>query len=175
MPSRSTLGRIEVGPSARTLAPVLDLDRYVPALLTFVANKLSRSATAAYQKRFGVNVTEWRILSLLAVEPDIPARRICQVIGFDKGPVSRTLATMATRGLVTVRPDPENRRSHIIALTPDGDAMHDRIIVVALDRERRLLGCLDADERETLIRLLGRIHGNPDAVEPKVDRMDRQG
>ena len=77
---------------------VLDLDRYVPALITFIANKLSRSATVVYQKRFGVNVTEWRILSLLAIEPEISAARICHVIGFDKGPVSRTLAGMESAG-----------------------------------------------------------------------------
>jgi hypothetical protein len=65
---------------------VLDLDRYVPALITFIANKLSRSATTLYQKRFGVNVTEWRILALLAIEPAISAA--VAVIGFDKGPVS---------------------------------------------------------------------------------------
>ena len=55
--------------------PLLDLDRYVPALITFIANKLSRSATVLYQKRFAVNVTEWRILALLAIEPEIPAAR----------------------------------------------------------------------------------------------------
>ena len=82
---------------------VLDLDRYVPALITFIANKLSRSATVVYQKRFGVNVTEWRIMSLLAIEPAISAARICSVIGFDKGPVSRTLAVMEKRGLVSIR------------------------------------------------------------------------
>jgi len=82
---------------------VLDLDRYVPALITFIANKLSRSATVVYQKRFGVNVTEWRILSLLAIEPEISAARICHVIGFDKGPVSRTLAAMEKRGLVAIK------------------------------------------------------------------------
>ena len=84
------------GGTARTgrAEQVLDLDRYVPALITFIANKLSRSATVLYQKRFGVNVTEWRILSLLAIEPEISAARICHVIGFDKGPVSRTLAAM---------------------------------------------------------------------------------
>src|SRR5438309_806090 len=83
-------------------AGVLDLERYVPALITFIANKLSRSATVLYQKRFGVNVTEWRILALLAIEPGIPASRICHVIGFDKGPVSRTLGMMQQRGLVAI-------------------------------------------------------------------------
>ena len=150
----------------------LDLDRYVPALITFIANKLSRSATAFYQKRFGVNVTEWRILSLLALEPDISAARICHVIGFDKGPVSRTLALLQTRGLVRIRPDRQDARTHSISLTPKGRATHDQVIVVALERERRLLSCLRKDEREVLINLLRRVHGNLGAVttpgEPRI-------
>ena len=143
---------------------VLDLDRYVPALITFIANKLSRSATGLYQKRFAVNVTEWRILALLAIEPEISAARICHVIGFDKGPVSRTLAAMEERGLVAIRPGREDGRSYSISLTPKGAATHDKVIAVALERERRLLSCLNKAERETLIVLLRRVHGNLDAV-----------
>jgi DNA-binding MarR family transcriptional regulator len=143
---------------------VLDLDRYVPALITFIANKLSRSATVLYQKRFGVNVTEWRILALLAIEPAISAARICYVIGFDKGPVSRTLAMMEESGLVTIRTDENDGRTHAISLTAKGRATHDQVIAVALERERRLLSCLRKDEREALINLLGRIHSNLDAV-----------
>jgi len=143
---------------------LLDLERYVPALITFIANKLSRSATSYYQKHFGVNITEWRILSLLALEPGIPASRICHVIGFDKGPVSRTLAMMQKRDLVTIRTDPQDGRSHSISLTPKGRTTHDNVIAVALDRERRLLACLRKDEQETLIKLLLRIHGNLGAV-----------
>jgi DNA-binding MarR family transcriptional regulator len=143
---------------------VLDLDRYVPALITFIANKLSRSATVLYQKRFGVNVTEWRILALLAIEPAISAARICYVIGFDKGPVSRTLAMMEESGLVTIRTDENDGRTHAISLTAKGRATHGQVIAVALERERRLLSCLRKDEREALINLLGRIHSNLDAV-----------
>ena len=61
-------------------SPLLDLDRYVPALVTFIDNKLSNGATAVYQRNFGINVTEWRIMTQLALEPGIPASRICQVI-----------------------------------------------------------------------------------------------
>ncbi|UFZ02877.1 MarR family transcriptional regulator [Bradyrhizobium ontarionense] len=142
----------------------LDLDRYVPAFITFIANKLSNSATAFYQRNFGVNVTEWRIMSLLAIEPGIPASRICSVIGFDKGPVSRTLALMKGRGLIAIRNDPEDGRSHSISLTAKGRATHDKVIVAALERERRLLACLDKNEQEVLIALLRRIHDNLDAV-----------
>jgi len=142
----------------------LDLDRYVPAFITFIANKLSNSATAFYQRHFGVNVTEWRMMSLLAIEPGIPASRICQVIGYDKGPVSRTLAALQKRGLVAIRTDPNDGRSHAISLTAKGRATHDKVIVAALDRECRLLSCLDRKEQEVLIDLLRRIHDNLGAV-----------
>jgi DNA-binding MarR family transcriptional regulator len=154
---------------AASYSLTLDLDRYVPAIITFIANKLSNSATAFYQRNFGVNVTEWRIMSLLAIEPGIPASRICSVIGFDKGPVSRTLAVMKKRGLVAIRSAPEDGRSHAISLTTKGRATHDEVIVAALERERRLLSCLDAQEREVLIALLRRLHDNLGTVtEPEV-------
>ena len=144
--------------------PTLDHNRYVPAFITFIANKLSNSATALYQRQFRVNVTEWRIMSLLAIEPGIPAARICQVIGFNKGPVSRTLAGLEKRGLVTIRTDPKDGRTHSISLTARGRATHDKVIVAAFERERRLLSCLSKDEREVLIDLLRRLHENLDAV-----------
>jgi DNA-binding MarR family transcriptional regulator len=144
--------------------PVLDLSRYVPGLLTFLANKLSRSASALYQREFGVNVTEWRIMSQLAIEPGIPASRICQVIGFDKGPVSRSLATMERKGILTIEVDRADARRRVITLTENGRALHDRIIGVALERERRLLACLSAAERERLIASLNAVHENLGAV-----------
>ena len=152
---------------------LLDLNRYVPAFITFIGNKLSNSATAYYQKNFGVNVTEWRIISQLAIEPGIPASRICQVIGFDKGPVSRTLAGMEERGLINIRADREDGRTHSISLTAKGYSTHDQVIAVALERERRLLSCLSKPERETLIALLLRVHGNLDAVKGAGEIDDR--
>lgn len=150
--------------SAAKTGPALDHDRYVPALITFLANKLSKSATGVYQKRFGVNVTEWRILALLAVEPGIPASRICQVIGFDKGPVSRNLTVMENHGLVVIKADPSDGRSHSINLTAKGRKTHDKVLQVALERERKLLSCLSREERDVLIGLLQRVHGNLGAV-----------
>jgi DNA-binding MarR family transcriptional regulator len=131
--------------------PTLDLERYVPAFIT-------------YQDKFGINVTEWRMMSLLAIEPGIAAARICQVIGFDKGPVSRTLAAMQKRGLIAIRTDPDDGRTHMISLTAKGRATHDKVIVTALERERRLLACLSRAEQEVLIDLLRRLHDNLGAV-----------
>ena len=154
---------------------VLDLDRYVPGLLTLLANKLSRGANALYQSRFGLSVTEWRIISQLAIEPDIPASRICQVVGFDKGPVSRSLAGLEARSLLTSHVDEADARRRMIRLTPRGRALHDRVIAVALERERRLLACLSGPERETLIGLLRILHENLGAVDGSADPGSERG
>jgi DNA-binding MarR family transcriptional regulator len=166
LPTETALAAMTRKTTPADISPgeVLDLDRYVPALITFIANKLSRSATTLYAQRFGVNVTEWRILALLAIEPAISASRICHVIGFDRGPVSRTLAQMQSRKLVSIKTDPRDARSHLISLTAKGRTTHDDVIAVALERERRLLSCLRDEERETLIGLLARVHGNLAAV-----------
>src|SRR5258708_24739738 len=79
---------------------MLDLERYVPAFITFIANKLSNSASAFYQRHFGVNVTEWRIMSLLAIEPGSPASPRCHVIRYDKGAGSRALGALQERRMV---------------------------------------------------------------------------
>lgn len=144
--------------------PVLDLARYAPALLTFLANKLSRGASTLYRRHFGVGIIDWRIMALLAIEPRIPASRICKVIGLDKGPVSRSVAFLVARGLATTEGDDGDARRRIIALTPEGRALHDRILAVALERERRLLACLEPAEVKVLLGLLNRLHDNLDAV-----------
>ena len=76
---------------------VLDLDNYIPFLLSAIGNKWSRSSSGLYLKEFGVGVTEWRIIAMLAIEPRITAYRICQVIGLDKAATSRALKAMEGR------------------------------------------------------------------------------
>ena len=80
---------------------------------------------------------------------------------------------MEERGLVSIRADRQDGRTHSISLTAKGYTTHDQVIAVALERERRLLSCLNKPERETLIGLLLRVHGNLDAVKGAGEVDDR--
>lgn len=51
----------------------LELNRYLPALINFFSNKMSNGASQLYAHLFNMGVTDWRIISLLAVESNIPA------------------------------------------------------------------------------------------------------
>ena len=94
---------LEVAADARSSPNALDLENYVPAFLTWIANKLSSSASLIYRRRFGVGIVEWRIMALLAVEPWITAGRICEVIGLDKAGVSRSVRFLLDKGFAETR------------------------------------------------------------------------
>jgi len=142
----------------RTSPKALDLENHASAYLTWIANKISNSASKIYRNRFGVGVADWRIIALLAVEPWIPATRISEVIGFDKTIISRSVGFLQERGLVETRFHDNNYRRQFIALTKKGLALHDEIVDIAREREEFLLTELDAKERRALMRLLAKIH-----------------
>jgi len=147
----------------------LNLDRYVPALLTFLTNKMSSGASACYRKHFGIGIVEWRLLAMLAVESHISANRMVQVIGLDKSAVSRALQVLERDGHVSTEVDTKDARRYTVSLTPSGRKLHDRVLVTALERERLLLARLDDKEVETLIDFLHRMSAQLDevnAVEP---------
>ena len=149
---------------------VVDLNRYVPAYLTWIANKLSRGASQAYLSTFEVGIETWRVLVLLAIEPSISAQQVCKVIGMDKASVSRTFKTMQARGLITIGLDDRDGRLRMATITPSGRDLHDRILGIALERERALLSVLSPVECDTLIGLLRRLHENLPAVEQATRR-----
>lgn len=149
------------GTNARLLVSggleVLDLDRYIPFLISAIGNKWSRSSSKIYLELFGIGVTEWRIMAMLAIEPKITAYRICQVIGLDKAAASRALRTLEKDGHVrSWQEDPQNHRK-LVELTESGRDMHRRIIQVAHRREAVLVSDLSPEEVEHLAELLRRL------------------
>src|SRR5450631_1080681 len=148
----------EFGDTTRTSMHALDLDNYVPAYLTYLAGKISSSASATYRPNFGVGITDWRIMALLATEPWISAGRVCDVIGLDKAAVSRSVREMKKGGVVEVQRADDDQYRQIIALTRKGLTLHDRIVNLSLARERQLLKNFSAAERKMLINFLSRMH-----------------
>ncbi|NDY91809.1 MarR family winged helix-turn-helix transcriptional regulator [Ideonella livida] len=144
---------------------VVDLDHYVPAYLTWIANKLSRGASQHYLALFDVGIETWRCLVLLAVEGSVSAQQVSRVIGLDKGAVSRCFKQMQARGLIRLGLDEQDGRLRLATLTPEGRALHDQILHLALLREQVFLNVLDAQEQATLLGLLRRLHENLPAVE----------
>lgn len=158
-PTRQMIGAVPAAPSLmeRDGRLILDLDRYIPFLLSAIGNKWSSSSSTAYLRKFGVGVTEWRIMAMLAIEPGVNAYRACQVIGLDKAATSRALKSLEARGLVVSWVETPGAQRKNLELTEAGWAVHDRIIRIARKREALLLSDLDPDEVAILAGYLRRI------------------
>ena len=93
------------GAQASAAPHAVNLERYVPAYLTWIANKLSRGASQHYLSTFDVGIETWRCLVLLATEGAISAQQVSTVVGMDKGSVSRCFKSMQESGLIRTELD----------------------------------------------------------------------
>jgi DNA-binding MarR family transcriptional regulator len=143
--------------SDRRSPSALDLRAFTPAAITLLAQKISATASASYRPRFGVGVTDWRIMALLAAEPWIAPVRIAESTGLDKAAVSRSLRDLREARLVEASGEAPPRRRSVLALTPEGLRLHDELAAAARERERRLLEDFTAPERAQLQDYIGRM------------------
>jgi DNA-binding MarR family transcriptional regulator len=149
-------------PEERNAYTVLNLGRYVPALVTLLENRLTNTASAIYRETLGVGATEMRVIVLLGVQSNISGNQIGQAIGVDKAAVSRALKSLEALDLITVTAGHGRRR--VVILTPAGRKLHDKGVAISLKREERLLADFSNVEREALIDFLKRMLAQMPAV-----------
>ena len=136
---------------------VLELDRFLPYRLSVLSNRISQDIAALYGERFGLNVTQWRILAVLGRFPDLSATEVAERTAMDKVAVSRAVTSLLGSGRLKRRLHGDDRRRSVLQLSAKGYRVYDEVAPLALDYERRLLEGLQADERAALDRLLSRM------------------
>jgi DNA-binding MarR family transcriptional regulator len=128
-----------------------------PYLIGAIANLLSARGARLYREAFDIGLTEWRLMWVLGHEAPITAATASQIMGTDKGAVSRALAGLDRGGLVRVTSNPTDGRERTIELSPAGWRLHARISAVAKRRQSRLLSIYSAEESALLKQLLARL------------------
>jgi DNA-binding MarR family transcriptional regulator len=135
-----------------------ELDRFLPYRLSILSNRVSQTIAGAYARRFGLGVTEWRVIAVLGRYPGLSANGVAARTAMDKVAVSRTVARLLERGLLQRDMHDDDRRRSVLELSPDGYGIYDEVVPVALEYERRLLAPLNAEERAQLDLLLRKLN-----------------
>jgi DNA-binding MarR family transcriptional regulator len=97
------------------------------------------------------------ILWNLAQQPALTQRALADLLGAFPSRLVLLLDELEEKGLVERRPDPADRRSHALRLTPGGKAMLEELGRVARQHQDDLCAALDAGERQQLRELLAKI------------------
>jgi DNA-binding MarR family transcriptional regulator len=101
---------------------------------------------------------------MFAREPGCTAAHASKIIGIDKGAVSRSLQRLEAEGLVTAGELHPNGRSRGWTLSKQGRRMHQRILQVALERQKDVLQGFDAEEVEAFCGYLQRFLRNLESL-----------
>ncbi len=135
----------------------LELERFLPYRLSLLSNRISQTIADLYAERFGIGVTEWRVIAVLGRYAGLSANEVAERTAMDKVAVSRAVARLLERGLIERDTHGDDRRRSVLALSGEGLAVHAQVAPLALDIEQRLLDGLDDDERDALQRLLDKL------------------
>jgi DNA-binding MarR family transcriptional regulator len=138
----------------------MDRDASVPFLLVAVSNKVVASASQAYMRHYGLGIMEWRVMALLAADPNITGKDISALSGVTAGSVSRAINALKKLRYLDVSNDASDNRRSFLKLNAAGTALHNRVIISALEREMLLLTGFSQAERRTLLRYLKRLLAN---------------
>ena len=82
---------------------------------------------------------------------------LAAAIGADKTRIIRTLDDLQDDGYIERKPDPDDRRVRLLAITDAGRRVKDAVQGEIQVGEERWLGELSADERRTFLRVLERL------------------
>lgn len=136
---------------------VLELDRFVPYRLSVLSNRISQDIARLYGERFGLTVTQWRILAVLGRFPALSATEVAERTAMDKVAVSRAVTLLLASGRLKRRLHGDDRRRSVLQLSAQGLRVYYEVAALALSYEARLLEGLREDERSALDRLLTRM------------------
>ncbi len=135
----------------------LDLQQFLPYRLSVLANRSSDALAREYSQRFGLGVTEWRVMAVLGRYRQLSANEVAQHTAMDKVAVSRAVARLLDAGRLTREFADDDRRRSVLRLSPAGRAVYRRIVPLALQFEDLILAGMSRRERALLFRLLDRL------------------
>ena len=142
----------------------LILEDFLPYRLSLLSNTVSSRIAATYQDKFGISMPEWRIMAVLAEYPESAADDVCQRTRIEKSVVSRSVARLLGRNLLTRELDKQDRRRSSLSLSETGHAVYSEVMPVAERFELMLLSGLDAGEKKQLSSLLTKLQNEADSL-----------
>lgn len=110
----------------------------------------------------GWSYPAFRLVFTLWVAGPMEAKRAAELSGMSRQAVSSLVNTLDRQGLVSRTPDESDRRAVRLSLTPAGEEAITGAFAEHNARERMWARTLTADERRTLIGLLGKLAARED-------------
>jgi DNA-binding MarR family transcriptional regulator len=138
----------------------LDLANYLPYLVNRVGAALVTEFTAQGLASENLTIAMWRVLAALSFAGAQRQVDVSALTSIEVSTLSRIVAQLARRGLVTRERSATSNREVTVALSSRGQAVVKKLIPVARALERKALGSIPAKDVLALRRVLRTVFEN---------------
>ena len=121
-------------------------------------------------KALGLTQARWAALYELSRLGEATQIDLAHALGVEAPTVVRIVDWMEKADMVERRKDPEDRRAHVLRLTPTAHPVVQDMKEIAAETRREFLGDVSVDELGTAITVLERIAARLDKVKDEQDR-----
>jgi len=120
--------------------------------------RVHQVSTAYFSEECGdLTAVQYAALVAIGAHPGIDATRLSEIIYFDRSTIGDVLDRMEGKGWILRESTPHDRRVKLLALSPAGREVLQRVEPGIHRVQDRLLAGLTAAEGKTLIRLLAKM------------------
>jgi DNA-binding MarR family transcriptional regulator len=144
----------------------LRLERFLPYRLSVLSNRFSQDIADLYSDRFGISITEWRVMAVLGHQQKLSANQVSERTAMDKVAVSRAVSHLIENKLLLRQTHGEDRRRSELKLSAKGYKIFDQIVPLALAFERKILSALPEQEQNQLLAILDKLEAAELALKP---------
>ncbi|MFV3127007.1 MarR family winged helix-turn-helix transcriptional regulator [Niveispirillum sp. KHB5.9] len=145
-----------------TRTETADIETFLSYRLSIVSRLINRRSTRYFTEKHGLTLAEWRALAQIAAGRATSVQAIAARTCSDKGQISRAIATLLDKGLITSLPDTNDRRLINFDLTAAGAAIHDEILPMRAEENAMIAGLMSEEELTLFHDVLDRIQARLD-------------
>jgi DNA-binding MarR family transcriptional regulator len=138
-------------------AEQLKLEEFLPYRLNVCSSLVTQALSRIYAERYRMGVPEWRVLVTLGELGPMTAKAVGLHSHMHKTKVSRAVALLERRKLVSRRVNRADLREAFLSLTAAGRDVYSELAPAALAFVRQLLETVDPAERAALDRALTKL------------------
>ncbi len=135
---------------------IFDIESALTYRISHLFTRLSTGTTQDLAT-FGLVLREWRVMAMLARHEPLSASELVARSPLDKASVSRAIASLEQRKLVSVAPSSADARVKVLHLTTAGWDLYGQIAPRSVARQKALMGVLTVSERASLMSMLDRL------------------
>ena len=147
----------------------LRLERFLPYRLSVLSNRVSQDIAGLYSERFGLSITEWRVMAVLGGGSKLSANEVAVRRAMDKVAVSRAVWRLLDKNYLLRQLHGQDRRRSELKLSAKGRAVFDQIVPLALAYERSILSVLADGEQRQLLAILDKLEAAELALKPHIE------